>query len=160
MGKLEKIIGERFDTLADSFPAHIDKEDARVKKIIETAGDVSGKKILEVGCGKGRVARVFKSLGADIYGIDISDKLLEEAKKIDSKRFIKADAYNMPFPDDSFDVIYLLEVIEHLPDIERMFQEASRVLSKKGKLIIVDRNILSLNNVRILVPNLIIKKIS
>ena len=158
MGELEKLIGERFDVLAETFPSRIKKEDARVKRILVNSGDVQKKNVLEIGCGKGRVARIFKDMGAEIYGIDISEELLRDAKKIDPERFIKADAYNIPFGDNTFDIIYLMEVIEHIPDLEAMFAEAVRVLKENGKLIIVDRNLFSLNNKKAFVPNLLIKR--
>ena len=158
MGDLEKFIAGRFDCLAETFPQHIGRGDARLKALIMRSGDVSDKKVLEVGCGKGRFARVYKEMGADVYGIDISAELLKEARKIDPERFIEAGAYEIPFRDGMFDIVYLVEVIEHIPDLDRAMREIVRVLRGGGKIIIIDRNALSLNNRRMLVPNVIIKK--
>ena len=158
MAQLEKFIADRFDALSATFPCDIDRNDARLKALISRSGDPRGKKILEVGCGKGRFARVFKELGADIYGIDISAELLKEAKQIDKDKFLEAGVYEMPFKDRQFDIVYLVEVIEHIPDICKAIKEIARVMRKEGTLIVIDRNILSLNNRRMFVPNVIIKK--
>ncbi|GEM_PF-1016958 len=158
MVKLEKLIAERFDVLADTFPSFIEKDDARLGAILRNAGDIAGKRVLEVGCGKGRVSRIFKDQGADIYGVDVSEKLLQEAKNISPFSFIKAEAYQMPFKDDTFDIVVMLEVFEHIPDPHSALREITRVLKNDGKLIVVDRNKFSLNNRRFLVPNLLIKR--
>ena len=156
--RIEKLIGERFDILADTFPDRIDETDLRLQAIIAALGDVRGKRILEVGCGKGRISRILKARGADIYGIDISEKLLEHARTIAPDHFFKAEAYSIPFKSNTFDALVLLEVIEHIPQLERAIKEMARVLTPEGRLVIVDRNKFSLNNRRFLVPNLIIKR--
>lgn len=156
--RLEQLIGERFDVLADTFPDRIDESDLRLQAILSALGDVRGKRILEVGCGKGRISRILNARGADIYGIDISEKLLTHARSIAPYHFFKAEAYSIPFKSNTFDALVLLEVIEHIPQLERAIKEMARVLTPEGRLVIVDRNKFSLNNRRFLVPNLIIKR--
>jgi ubiquinone/menaquinone biosynthesis C-methylase UbiE len=156
--RLEKLIGARFDYLADSFPSAIEESDSRLKAILQRLGSLGGKRVLEIGCGKGRISRILKRHDSWIYGIDISEKLLQDAKKICPFHFIKAEAYRVPFRDDTFDAVVLLEVIEHIPNLDNALTEMVRVLKKSGRLIIVDRNKFSLNNRRFLVPNLIIKR--
>lgn len=158
MSKLEQLIGERFDILSETFPSHIDDTDARLNAILSRLGDPKGKKILEVGCGKGRISKIFKARGADVYGIDIAEKFLNEAKLIRPGGFLKAEAASLPYKADTFDAVVLLEVIEHIPDLLPAFKELTRVLKKDGLLVIVDRNKFSVNNRRFLVPNLIIKR--
>jgi len=62
----------------ENFPATIDPRIYHVKLIREHLGDLSGKRVLDVGCGKGRFARVFKDQEplAEIWGLDISDEML------------------------------------------------------------------------------------
>jgi GT2 family glycosyltransferase/ubiquinone/menaquinone biosynthesis C-methylase UbiE len=155
---IEKLIGDRFDYLAKTFPSCINETDSRLGAILKNVNPRKGEKILEVGCGKGRVCRVIKNLGADIYGMDISEKLLTSAKDIEPFHFMKAEAYKIPFKDNTFDAVILLEVAEHIPSLQIALKEFERVLKAEGKLVIVDRNKFSLNNRRFLVPNLIIKR--
>jgi len=156
--RIETLIGERFDFLSNTFPSSIDSTDSRLNAILSAMGPMRDKNILEVGCGKGRLSRIIKERGAHIYGIDISEKLLRDAAPIQPSHFLKAEAYNIPFKNKTFDGVVLLEVIEHLPELDKTIQELRRVIKKDGVLIIVDRNKLSLNNRRNLVPNLIIKR--
>ena len=156
--RVEDLIAKRFDDLAGQFPSEIDFADARLKAIINHIQEMDGKRILEVGCGKGRVSKVFKNRGANVFGIDISGQLLLSASKIRPFHFIKAEAYSVPFKDNAFDCVVLLEVIEHIPNLAQVFKELARVLKKEGSLIVVDRNKFSLNNRRFLVPNLIVKR--
>ncbi len=157
-GRIENLIARRFDELCQTFPDQIEENDSRLKAIINQLGVLKGKKILEVGCGKGRVSRILKKQGADIYGIDISEQLLKSAKDITRSHFLKAEAYAIPFKSNYFDAVVLLEVIEHIPDLSRALKEISRVIKSDGKLVIVDRNKFSLNNRRCLVPNLLVKR--
>lgn len=158
MNNIERLIAQRFDHLSGTFPSSIDINDSRLKAIINRIGDIRNKKVLEVGCGKGRISRIFKSMGADVYGIDLSEKLLQDAKTVRPHYFVKASAGQIPFKSGSFDVVVLLEVLEHIPQPTVVFEELSRVLKNDGLLIIVDRNKFSLNNRRFLVPNMVIKR--
>lgn len=91
-----------------------------------------GEKLLDIGCGTGFFSIYFKELGIDVTGIDISSKMLEIAKSKDSKvDFINADAHNLPFPDESFDLSTLITTIEFCEQPEKVLQEASRVTKKR-----------------------------
>lgn len=158
MNKLEKLIEKRFDILSNSFPASIAINDARLNALLDSMGDLNKKRVLEVGCGKGRISRILKEKGCEIFGIDISENFLKEAKKISPGHFFKASATDLPFGSNNFDIVFAVEVIEHLPDLRSFLKESGRVLKVDGKIIIIDRNILSINNRRAFVPNLLVKK--
>ncbi|MDP8297554.1 MAG: class I SAM-dependent methyltransferase, partial [Candidatus Orphnella occulta] len=66
--------------------------------------------------------------------------------------------HNIPFKDNTFNLVIMLEVIEHIPILLSALNEITRVLKNDGKLIIVDRNKFSFNNRRFLVPNLLVKR--
>ncbi len=97
-----------------------------------------GDKVLDLGCGNGRFCQFLK--GTDYTGADISSGLIKEAKKRHPKlEFIEADALNLPFSDNSFDVVLSIAVLHHIPSKElriRFLKEARRVLKEKGKIII------------------------
>ena len=78
---LEQQIRRSFDEASgdeEHFPSTIDPRIYHVKLLLEHLGDLSGRRALDVGCGKGRFARVFRELEpeAEIWGLDISPEML------------------------------------------------------------------------------------
>lgn len=96
-------------------------------------------KILEIGCGTGNYLKIFSILfKGDFYGIDQSKGMIEKAKeKCNKVKFIVGEATKLKeLKDDSFNIIYLVDVIHHIKDIELLFENIFRVLKKDGKLFI------------------------
>jgi ubiquinone/menaquinone biosynthesis C-methylase UbiE len=96
-----------------------------------------GKRVLEVGCGRGSLSCYFSEAGFDCNLIDLSESVLEIAQKIFEKnnlkaKFIVGDANNLDIADNSFDVIYSIGLLEHFEDIEKPLKEQIRVLDKGG----------------------------
>lgn len=100
-----------------------------------------GKKVLEVGFGMGTDLFQFAKAGSVVTGIDLSQKHLEIAGKrfslydIDADLRI-ADTENIPFDDQTFDVVYTFGVIHHTPDTKKAIEEIYRVLKPGGDAII------------------------
>lgn len=155
---LEPQIVKVFEKGADRLPDWIESSDSRLAALLEAAGSLSGKKVLDVGCGKGRFARVMIEKGASIFGIDLSSNMLRSTRSLTGGHFVQASVTALPFADESFDVVYAVEVMEHLPSPERAIKEMSRTLKKGGNLLIVDRNRYSLSQKRFPVPNIFIKR--
>ena len=88
--------------------------------------DLSNKRVLEVGCGRG----AFQDLVEDYTGVDFASTV---AKKL-HKPFFEASATALPFERDSFDATWTIWVLEHVPDPERAFVELRRVLKPGGLL--------------------------
>lgn len=96
-------------------------------------------RFLDIGCGLGHFCRFMKARNSELetYGIDFSPKAIELAEKIDPKiDFRVADAMKIPFPDNFFDVVSALEIIEHLENPDEAIKEWKRVLKPKKKLFI------------------------
>jgi ubiquinone/menaquinone biosynthesis C-methylase UbiE len=99
----------------------------------------ANKTVLELGCGAGYDAYEFCKQGADYVGIDIADQNPGRARKHlsfygYSPRLLCGDIENLPFKDDSFEIVYSLGVLHHTPQIEASLLEAHRVLQPAGKL--------------------------
>jgi ubiquinone/menaquinone biosynthesis C-methylase UbiE len=102
----------------------------------------SGREVLEVGCGLGTDAVQFARNGARYTGVDLTPRSIEltalrfRQEKLNG-RFLNADAENLPFPDDSFDLVYSHGVLHHTPNTERAIQEVHRVLNPGGQAMIM-----------------------
>lgn len=96
-----------------------------------------GLRVLEIGCGLGTDGAQFARAGADYTGIDLTEAAIELARRrfelFDLPgEFRTADAENLDFADDTFDVVYSHGVLHHTPDTERAVREVHRVLKPGG----------------------------
>jgi ubiquinone/menaquinone biosynthesis C-methylase UbiE len=141
--ELREEIRRSFDRASldeEHFPSTIDPRIQHVQVLLKFFGDLTDKGVLDVGCGKGRFARVLQERfpGANIWGLDISEEML---------RFVPAGVKTraglmteLPFPASTFDFVYATESLEHAVEIERAVSEMCRVLKPGGKLVIIDKN--------------------
>ncbi|MGD1865534.1 MAG: methyltransferase domain-containing protein [Phormidesmis sp.] len=112
-------------------------------------GIITGQKVLDLGCGSGVITR---ELAKQVYparavGIDISKTLIDKGllayaessqrtqKNVD---FQQGSVYNLPFPDNSFDIVYARLLFQHLDAPLQALASALRVLKPGGKLFILD----------------------
>ncbi len=103
-------------------------------------------KLLDVGCGTGRIVKFFNENGFKSLGCDIYEDALKFARKINKKNtIIKASATKLPFKNNSFDIISVISVIEHLSpvEVEKFLNEAKRILKPKGFIFLVTPNFAS-----------------
>lgn len=101
-----------------------------------------GLRVLEVGCGLGTDGAQFAGAGADYTGVDLTDAAIELAQKrfeLFNLRgnFQTADAENLNFADNSFDLVYSHGVLHHTPDTERAIREIHRVLRPGGRAVVM-----------------------
>lgn len=106
---------------------------------------VSDRKILEVGCGSGRVMREFLSLGAtpaNCHGLDLlPDRIAEAARNCPGVNFQTANAERIPFPDSAFDLVVAFTVFSSILDKDlssRIAEEMGRVLRSRGAILWFD----------------------
>jgi SAM-dependent methyltransferase len=99
--------------------------DPAIRKFVRDHG-LERKRILEVGSGRGYLQDVVD----DYTGLDLSSQVA----RFYHKNFVAASATEMPFPDSSFDAIWTVWVLEHIPEPERTLMEIRRVLKPGGLL--------------------------
>lgn len=97
-----------------------------------------GLRVLEIGCGVGTDGAQFARAGADYTGVDLTEAAIELARKRFELsglqgNFQVADAENLQFSDETFDLVYSHGVLHHTPDTARAIREIHRVLKPGGR---------------------------
>lgn len=94
-----------------------------------------GMRVLDAGCGEGTLSILAAQKGAEVTGCDISAPNIEAAKKFAEQagatiNFIQSDVENIPFPDNSFDLVLSSHVLEHIPNFDRGLHEIYRLTTR------------------------------
>lgn len=135
MSAFSKEIADNYDNWYKS-PLGTFVDEIERKVVMDLAKPQKNEKVLDLGCGTGIYSLLFLNMGLKVTGIDQSDFMLEKAReKTNEINFIKADAYNLPFPNESFDLVVSVTMFEFLDDPQKAACEAYRVLSSGGRLI-------------------------
>jgi len=101
-----------------------------------------GLKVLEIGCGLGTDGAQFAEAGADYTGVDLTEAAVELAcKRFElfslTGKFQTADAENLDFADESFDLVYSHGVLHHTPETGKAIREIHRVLRPGGRAVVM-----------------------
>ena len=95
----------------------------------------SDSKILDVGCGTGGTTLALRKFGL-VYGTDSSLSALKYSNQRGLDKVLKSSVYDLPFKDETFDLITILDSLEHIEDDLRVLKELKRILKKDGILFI------------------------
>jgi len=140
---LREIVQHFNEAAADeeNFPSTIDPRIYHVQLILEYFGDLNGKRVLDVGCGKGRFARVLAERypRASLVGFDLAEAMLRHVPA-----GVSACAGSMtalPFSGGTFDCVYATESLEHAVEIDVAIAEMCRVVRPGGRIAIIDKNV-------------------
>jgi ubiquinone/menaquinone biosynthesis C-methylase UbiE len=141
----EEIAGEYDERIPGAGPADdrfTETERAYLRKRLGSDDDV-----LELGCGTGRFVVAFGGEVRSMTGLDLSPAMLEQASRKGEAaglelQLVEGDMRNLPFDDDSFDVVYSMLALMHLPvdSRQQVFLEAARVLRPGGRMIVGVKN--------------------
>ena len=139
---------KRFYGASDIYKGFLDSHDeSYLRAYINLVARYAGfhERLLEIGCGNGLSAQLLNKLGYWVVGTDISPFFLSDTAKWQSKslKYIACDALELPFHDESFDVVCSNDLIEHVPDAGQTLAEMVRVVKKGGLIIIASPNLLS-----------------
>ena len=132
----EKIDEETFRTSGQRDYDRFIEKDGFLKEALGPFGD---KKVLEIGCGIGRVTESLSNNFGEVCGIDISEAMIERGKKrLNNKNNVHlaaTDGFTFHFPDSTFDLVFSFIVFQHMPDVSTVrknLEEITRVLKSNG----------------------------
>lgn len=110
------------------------------RRLLAMGGDLYGKSVLDLGCGRGETVTVLsREYGSIVTGVDISEKMTEEGKNAcPEAEFLQADAGMLPFSDGSFDAVVSECSFSVFDDPGKVFAEVKRILKKGGSLLMSD----------------------
>lgn len=134
----------------DAWAAAIDVEGIRVRDYFEACtapenrfilrqmGDITGKRLLDLGCGAGENSVYFAKKGALCVASDYSPGMVEVALQLAAANGVQiegctANAMALEFPDNTFDFVYASNLLHHLPNPKLAIKEMHRVLKPGGK---------------------------
>lgn len=97
-------------------------------------------KFLDVGAGTGYYMHLLSGTGRSVVGVDISDRMLRNARmRLGHKSLlVQADACRLPFRDNGFDMILATRVLSHIRSLENVFVEFRRVVREGGYILVSD----------------------
>jgi SAM-dependent methyltransferase len=115
--------------------------DANIR-FLEAAGAlVGGARVLEIGCGKGRMLTELQRRGLHVRGVDSNRWMLDEGRRLHGDLPVAlVDGPVLPFPDQSFDIVLSFDVFEHIADSDGHLREVSRVLVPGGRYLLQTPN--------------------
>lgn len=119
---------------------------AVVSKELANSIDLDGLHVLDIGCGLGGPCRMLvEEHGCRTTGIDLSHEYIRTAKKLSElvnlnqgTSFVQGNATQLPFQDNSFDVVWTQHVQMNIPDKKKFYSEINRVLKSGGRFIFYD----------------------
>ena len=96
--------------------------------------------VVDVACGNGRFLHMLAKKNSFYgYGVDISEKMIEQAKKLNPKmQFFAASCEALPFKNQEIDVITVCAAFHHFPNIQKFAEEAGRIIKKGGTIYIAE----------------------
>lgn len=97
---------------------------------------ITGKEVLDIGCGNGEIGKVFIDTKNKVYGVDIEDV----RRKNSGIKFKMVDSAKIPYKNDSFDIVISNHTIEHIPEQAEHLNEMRRIVKKTGLVYLATPN--------------------
>lgn len=132
-----------YKRIAGIYDKYVDRFSHSLRLIgLKRAPARKGMRVLEVGCGTGTYLELYRSHGCDVYGIDMSPSMLEQAeKKLGPDVALHlGDASDMPYEDDFFDLVIAMLTLHEMPHEMRnpVISEMKRVVKNDGRIMLID----------------------
>lgn len=103
--------------------------------LIEIKAMTAGRRFLEIGCAGGAFLNAARKLGFQPQGVELSEDACRIARETFGLQVFAGELVDARFPDASFDVVFMGDVIEHLPNPIATLREVNRILDRKGMLV-------------------------
>lgn len=138
-----RMIREYFNRAAadeEHYPSTIDPRIFHVKLVVEHLGDLAGEFVADVGCGKGRFARIVHERNPDakVIAIDLAEAMLASVPAGIER--CAAGMTALPLASASCGGAYATESLEHAVDIPKAVAELCRIVKPGGRIVIIDKN--------------------
>jgi len=137
---IHRHIAGAFAIQVDGFGDRIRQGDGRFAFLLQEAGSLAGRRVLDAGCGRGAIARALLAAypSAAIVAVDVSPEMLGHIPPAVPTR--RGSIQNLPFEEGTFDVAYCVETLEHACNPEGAVDELCRVVRPGGRVLVVDKN--------------------
>lgn len=125
------------DSIEDELPSEIAIDDGRLQAVLDAIEP--GDRVLDVGCGKGRFLKaVAQTLpDTDLVGVDLSSTLLSHLPE--TVEALQGALEAIPVSDESFDVVFSVEAVEHSANLKASVSEMIRATRPGGRIVIIDK---------------------
>ena len=125
----------------EHYPSTIDPRIFHVKLVLNHLGNLAGKRVADIGCGKGRFARIVKERFPDssVIALDLAEAMLAHVPT--NIRRVGATMTALPLRSGTMDGAYLTESLEHAVDIPSAIAEAARIVKPGGRIVIIDKSV-------------------
>ncbi len=110
-------------------------------KIISKHHKLKGSKLLDIGCATGYLLELAQEKGCDCSGVEVSSFAAKEASKKFPKRIFNGTIEQAKYKDKQFDIITMIDLLEHVTDPIKTLNEVKRILKPDGYILIVTPNI-------------------
>jgi SAM-dependent methyltransferase len=125
----------------EHYPSTIDPRIYHVQVMLQHLGDLTGKRVADVGCGKGRFARIVQERypTASVHALDLAGAMLACVPPAIHR--CVATMTELPLTTGSCDGAYAIESLEHAIDISTGVAELCRIVKPSGRIVIIDKNV-------------------
>ena len=129
---------EYYEELWRRLPADLEPPEWDLRRALLQRELRAGDRVLDVGCGAGRFSALAAASGASTTGVDVADGALERARTAYPDLDFRLVSFDgaLPLADNSFDLVWASEVIEHVADTASWLSEVRRVMAPAGRLLI------------------------
>ncbi|NWO25793.1 class I SAM-dependent methyltransferase [Peptostreptococcaceae bacterium oral taxon 081] len=140
MEQVNNDIKEFFNIKASNWDNESKADDNLLKAIFEITGIKNNMKVLDIGCGTGVLfGSLLKYAPSEIVGVDISDKMLEIARKkyghFDNIKFKNMDVLELD--ENDFDIVYIYNAYPHIMDVEKLKSKLKQICKSGARIVIV-----------------------
>jgi SAM-dependent methyltransferase len=109
---------------------------AKFKQILARLGDLSGKCALDIGADNGVISYLLRQRGGEWHSADLDERAVASIRQLVSSNVHQIDGGPTTFGDGSFDVVVIVDFLEHIPDDRGFVRELARVIKPGGQLVI------------------------